>query len=448
MKVVLLAAGRSFRAKPIEDKNFLSFSGKILIEHQFENLLRTGFNEILVIAGAHNLAGLSNAISSFLKLRKSFFKAASKKTRIEILEQKNLDDGMAGALLTAESWVKNDPFVVVSSNDVLDMSAYACIKKSSNANHGLKNYGLLLAKKVTSYFPGGYLKIDKSCIISEIIEKPLKGSEPSDLVNIVMHYHPQSEDLFKALHATSSKRDDRYEQALQSLFTAGFKYRAVTYNGFWQPIKYPWHVLDVMEYFLPRTSKIVRGKKVIIAKTAVISGPVVLADGVRVFDNAVIIGPAYVGKNSVVATNAMIRGSSIGANCVIGFGSEITRSFLGDNVWTHTNYIGDSVIGSNVSFGSGTVTGNLRLDEEKITVVIGDEKINTERTKLGLMSGDAIRIGINTSFMPGIKIGSHSLIGAGITIGEDIPEKSFVRGSHTLKISPNHKKIQKRDMHL
>lgn len=427
MKVVLLAAGRSFRMAPIADKNFLKFFGKFLIVHQIAALKKTGFREILAVGGKHNLKDL-------------------KKLGCSVREQKDLDLGMAGAVLTAATWIKNDPFLLISANDIVDESVYASLRR-----YVKKNEGLMLAAKVKKYFPGGYLKISPRGFISKIVEKPKPGREPSKLVNIVMHYHPQPKALFEALKKISSDRDDRYEQALQILFDRGAAYRALPFSGFWQPVKYPWHVLELMNYQL-RMMNDESGKKskgCEIAKSAKITGNVFLDEGVKVLDNAVIAGPAYVGKNTVIATNALVRQSHIGANCVIGFGSEVARSYVGDGVWTHTNYIGDSVIGDDVSFGAGTATGNLRLDEKSIYVTVTktwngktmSEKVNSGLAKLGLITGDHIRVGINTSFMPGVKIGSNSFIGAGITLGEDVPEGSFVTGDWKLKIRPNRERI-------
>jgi len=61
--------------------------------------------------------------------------------------------------------------------------------------------------------------------------------------------------------------------------------------------------------------------------------------------------------------------------------------------------------------------------------------------KFGLITGKNIRAGINTSFMPGIKIGSNSMIGAGIIVPYDIPENSFVKGKIELEIKPNKAKV-------
>lgn len=464
MKIVLLAAGRSFRMAPIADKNFLNFLGKPLILHQVDALKKAGFREILMIGGKHNLKKLA------------MFRKAQHDKKITVREQKDLELGMAGAILTAKTWIGKDPFLLVSGNDVVEPSVFSVIareaavvgrpkqsgaKAPSRASGDGSRFGFLLAKKVLQYFPGGYLKVNSRGVISKIVEKPKPGREPSKLVNLVVHYHPQPKALFSVI-ASECKRakqspDDCYEQALQILFDQGISYRALPYNGFWQPVKYPWHVLALMNFYLENLAKMhprgrIGGKKAEVAKTAVINGDVYLEDGVRVLDNAVIQGPAYIGRNTVVATNALVRGSHIGENCVIGFGSEVARSYVGDNVWTHTNYIGDSIIGNNVSFGAGTVTGNLRLDEKSVKVTVTkrwngkteEERVDSGTTKLGLITGDNIRVGINTSFMPGVKVGSNSFVGAGIVVAEDVPESSFVRGDWKLKITKNSERINPR----
>lgn len=416
------------RLQPVADKNFLRFLGKPLIIHQIESLIKADFNEILVMGGAHNLARLKKEISKF-----SF-----KKAKISFKEQEKLELGMAGAILSAKSFIKKDPFLVMSSNDVVDKSAYELLRKNIK-----KNEGMLLAKHVKEYFPGGYLKTDSQNKIKKIVEKPGEGKEPSKLVNIVMHFHPNSQALLDALENISSKCDDRYECALQKLFDDGITYRAVPFKGFWQAVKYPWHVISLMNYFLGAV-KSQKPKSVQIAKSATVKGEVYLEEGVKVLENAVIIGPAYIGKNTIIATNALVRQSHIGANCVIGFGSEVARSFVGGGVWTHTNYIGDSIVGDDVSFGAGAVTGNLRLDEKNIQVAVNGGKLDCGSNKFGLVTGDHVRVGVNTSFMPGIKVGSNSFVGAGIVVGQDVPENSYVTGEWHLKVKENREKIAPR----
>jgi len=423
MKVILLAAGRSRRAKPIEDKNFLRFCGKYLIEHQLEALQAAGFNEILLVGGAHNL----DKLTTF----------AEKWEGVQAIEQENLDDGMAGAVMSSRPHIEeNEPILIVSSNDVVAPRAYELIYEATK-NEAWES--ALLGKKVASYFPGGYLEVDESGRILSMIEKPGAGNEPSDLVNLVLHLHKSTTQLFETLEAVQTDRDDRYEVALDTLMKNGTHMQAIPYDGFWQPIKFPWHVFDVARYFFEQTPKQISPEATVHEK-AHVEGEVIIEAGAKIFAGATVVGPAYIGKNSIVATNALVRDSYLGENCVIGFSTEVARSVLGDDVWTHSNYLGDSLIGDDVSFGAGCITGNLRFDEKNVQVSIGKGKVDSGTPKLGLITGNRIRVGINTSFMPGIKVGSDSLIGAGITLNQDIEPASFVRGETTLKISSNKSK--------
>ncbi len=92
------------------------------------------------------------------------------------------------------------------------------------------------------------------------------------------------------------------------------------------------------------------------------------------FEGACIKGPCYIGENSVVGGNSLVRDfSSLGSNCVVGFSTEIKHSLIGDNCWFHMNYIGDSIISNNCLFGAGTITANFRFDENNVKVRIGEQ---------------------------------------------------------------------------
>jgi len=429
MKTILLAGGQSKRVKPIADKCFVKMCGKTLIEWQLGALKKAGFDQVVIVGNAFNLEKLQNVQVEGMQ--------------IEVVEQTNLQAGMKGAMDAArEAVMEEDQIMVVSSNDVVEDGLWSLVAgwlEKENAGDGA-----MVGYKVTRYFPGGYLKLGENGFVSTIVEKPGEGNEPSDLVNLVIHVHRDVKALYKALDEADSSRDDLYEQALQRLFDEQKKYSILPYDGFWQAVKYPWHLLRLMEFYLEKLERSI-SEKAQIAPTAVINGKVVIEEGARVFDHSVINGPAYIGKNSIVGNFALVRGSSLGEKCVAGSFTEIARSLLQDEVWTHKNYIGDSIIGSNVSFGSGTVTGNLRLDEGDISVMVTGEKVDSRRNKLGLITGDNIRVGINTSFMPGVKIGSNCMIGAELNIAQDIEENSYVKGSGSqLDVRQNQKGIGRR----
>lgn len=66
--------------------------------------------------------------------------------------------------------------------------------------------------------------------------------------------------------------------------------------------------------------------------TARIIGPVLLAQGVRVEENAVIVGPASIGMRSVLARGSIVSRSFIWDDCVIGENASVDSSLLADRV--------------------------------------------------------------------------------------------------------------------
>jgi NDP-sugar pyrophosphorylase family protein len=469
MKVLILAAGRSTRVKPVEDKNFLRFNGKFLIQHQIEMLQKAGLTDLILVTGAHNKARLSKLAADLVKKSQQEISSTelAASLKITITEQEDLTDGMAGAILSSseqilsQSSVSSDSqgsLLIISSNDVVEESALKAVlqaAKSDPAGSKVQADAYLLAYEVEQYFPGGYLQVEGNKITS-IVEKPGEGNEPSNLVNLVFHLHRDPKKLIEKLQTISSENDDRYEVALDSLMKEQL-FQAVPYSGYWQAIKYPWHILDVMNFFLennvsesPDGSEQFIHPSVKIADTAVVNGSVYIAEGVKIFDHSTIQGPAYIGKNSIIANNALVRNSILGENVVVGYSTEVARSFIGDGCWFHSNYIGDTVMGENVSFGAGAICANLRLDEKEITVADpkasdknaskSSARIPTNRNKLGPILGSNIRLGVNTSLMPGVRVGSNSMIASGLTIAKDIPAGQFVtaeKAQTELKMRPN-----------
>jgi bifunctional UDP-N-acetylglucosamine pyrophosphorylase/glucosamine-1-phosphate N-acetyltransferase len=192
----------------------------------------------------------------------------------------------------------------------------------------------------------------------------------------------------------------------------------------------------MMDVFLSTITKKNIHKSVVIKDHVTIEGPVLIEEGVKIFEGSKIVGPVYIGKHTIVGNNNIIRSSMIGSDCVTGFNTDITRSYIGNNCWFHSNYVGDSILGDDISLGSGAVFANLRLDDGEISSIVKKEKISTGKNKLGAMIGSHVRIGVNASIMPGIKIGSGSFIGSGVILDKDIEDKQFCVGtpsSYTVK---------------
>lgn len=407
--VILLAAGKSTRTWPIREKIFFSILGKSILQHQIETLLSAGLYEICVVGNKENISRIQEI-------------CAPLPGKFSFAVQENLKEGQRGGILSAENFTSQEkPVCIVCSNDIVENNVFLnLLEKTKKSSTEI----CLVAKKVESYFPGGYLSVNDSGRIISIVEKPTPGTEPSNLVSLLIHFYRHPVNLFARLK--KRKEGDFYEEILQEWFSDGGDAEVLEYSGFWQAIKYPWHFLVLREWFLKSIQQQEIHPSAQISKNAVVRGNVIISEEARIFDFAVIQGPAYIGKNTIVANHTLVRDSIIENNCVIGHTTEIARSIISDSCWTHRNFIGDSVFQKNVSLGAGTQTGNLRLDEKEVSSDIKGEKINSCLIKFGSIVGENVRIGINTSIMPGIKIGAESFLGAGGVCIQDIPENTFL----------------------
>ncbi|HEU65740.1 MAG TPA: hypothetical protein ENN57_03625, partial [Chloroflexi bacterium] len=274
-----------------------------------------------------------------------------------------------------------------------------------------------------------------------IVEKPNPGEEPSNLVNILIHCHNNAEELLRYIETVQTTRDDVYECALDNMVKAGRKVEVIPYADFWAPIKYPWHIFKVMEYFLDNAQPYI-ASSARISEKATIEGKVFLSDNVRVLENAVIRGPVHIGANSIIGNNALVRDHShIGSNSVIGYSTEVKHSYIGDNCWFHSNYIGDSIIDDNCSLGAGTVLANFRLNEGNIQVKVGDSLVDTNYDKLGAIIGRGCRIGVNASLMPGVRVGPDSFVGPQVCLRQDLEANKMVLPESRYQVEDNETKL-------
>jgi len=130
----------------------------------------------------------------------------------------------------------------------------------------------------------------------------------------------------------------------------------------------------------------------------------------------VIEGEVVIGANCKIGPNCYLRGPlSIGNNCIIGQGVELKNCIILDNSCVaHLSYFGDSILGSNVNIGGGTISSNFRHDAGTHRILVQGVLQDSGLSKLGCVIGDNSRIGINNSIYPArtLPAGTRSLPGA------------------------------------
>lgn len=128
-----------------------------------------------------------------------------------------------------------------------------------------------------------------------------------------------------------------------------------------------------------------------------------LGKGSVVEAGAMLCGPAIIGENVEIRHGAFVRGNVIiGNGAVIGHSSEVVRSvFLPGAKAPHFNYVGDSILGSNVNLGAGTKLSNLKNDGKNVRTRIGEHVVDTGIRKFGAILGDNCLLGCNSVTNPG-----------------------------------------------
>jgi bifunctional UDP-N-acetylglucosamine pyrophosphorylase/glucosamine-1-phosphate N-acetyltransferase len=403
---VVLAGGAGSRFWPFTgSKALFPMFGKTLFDFSVLETLPDEVDQVVLISNTENQQALSQ-----IKLSKP---------TMTVLQSRPL--GMADAILSAKSELKDASLLVIIGDDITDPQLFSSVVK---AGKNKDVFAVIPGWKTPTYFPGGYLRVDGDKVLG-IVEKPPAGNEPSPYVAISGHFIADSNKFLEELARVKTDGDDAYEQAL-TMLALREKIIFTSYEGPFHSLKYPWDVLVVISTVFQTRMKSRKGKNLQLKSNVIIEGPVWFGDNVKVFENTKIIGPCYIGDNTIIGNNNIIRESHIGANCVTGFNTDVTRSYIGDGCWFHSNYIGDSVLLGDISMGGGAKLANLRLDDGEIASTVKHVKVQTGLTKLGAMIAPGVRIGVNTSIMPGVKIGSNTFIGSGITVDRDIPENSFV----------------------
>lgn len=171
--------------------------------------------------------------------------------------------------------------------------------------------------------------------------------------------------------------------------------------------------------------------EVTIGKDTIIYPNTILEGDTKIGDNC-IIGPgsrivSSVVGDSVVVNNSQVLesnicsktkvgpfaylrpGSDIGSNVKIGDFVEIKKSKIGDNTKiSHLTYVGDAEIGRSVNLGCGVVVVNYD-GKKKYKTIVGDNSF----------------VGCNVNLISPVELEDNTFIAAGSTITDDVPKNSL-----------------------
>ena len=177
---------------------------------------------------------------------------------------------------------------------------------------------------------------------------------------------------------------------------------------------YVWEaLLRLEEYVTGRVAVSSSSSSAHVMQGAIVGQDVILGKNVVVEPHAYIKGPAIIGDRAEIRHGAYVRDHAvIGRNCIIGHATEVKRSILMDGASAgHWNYIGDSILGSDVNLGAGTKLSNKKIVNTEVTIRdLDGNHYSTGQQKLGAIIGDSTQVGCNSVLNPGTLLGKRCLV--------------------------------------
>lgn len=329
MKGIILHGGAGTRLRPFtytDVKQLLPIAGKPISEYALENLIEVGIRDINIVIGS---VGGSEV--------KKYYENGEK-WGIKITytyQEKPL--GIAHAIGLTKDFVGNDNFIVFLGDNYLN-DGISSLYDAFNSN---QIDGMLALTKVKNPSQFGIAEVQGEKII-RLVEKP---KEPkSDLAIVGVYFlTPQ---VFNGISKLKPSKRGEYEitEAYQYMIDNGNRIGYSIVKGWFKDtgtvddfLECNRLVLDKISNEPEKVEKNISGR-VLINKTAIIK------------ENSTILGPSYIGTNSVLDNCYIGPYTSIGPGCIIR-NADIEDSIIMDNAvldLKSSAIIRNSIIGPNV----------------------------------------------------------------------------------------------------
>jgi len=399
MQTVLLAAGTGTRMRPLTDrrpKPMLPVADRPLVAHAAATAAAAGASRLVAVVGYE-----ADDVRSYLG-------ETYAGVPVEYAEQPE-QRGTADAVRAAEPHLADGPFAVLNGDALYDEASLRELYDTAPAvgSYRVDNpsaYGVLRTE-------GG--ATDGSDRVIGVIEKP--ADPPSNLINTGAYLFPAAAQDW--LDVGESERGELELTDVLERACAEFAVSAVPFDR-WLDVGRPWELLAANEWRIGELDGRVDGE---VHPDADLRGTVVVEAGATIDAGVVIEGPALVRAGASVGPNAYLRGATlVGPDATVGHAVEVKNSVLMEGATVgHLSYVGDSVLGRDVNFGAGTTVANLRHDDEPVRTLVKGELVSTGRRKYGVVCGDGVKTGIQTSLNAGVTLGTDARTAPGEQVMRD-----------------------------
>jgi bifunctional UDP-N-acetylglucosamine pyrophosphorylase/glucosamine-1-phosphate N-acetyltransferase len=445
MNIVILAAGQGKRMKSALPKVLQTLAGKPLLEHVLVTALSLQNKQIktgpIVVLG-HGAAEVQEFLANVSKVDSSFSKVS---TALQA-EQKGTGHALLQALPKLD--VQEPTLVLYGDVPLTSKKTLSKLAKLADGVRGQDSALALLTQNLSN--PKGYGRIvrDIDGSVKEIVEEKDASATQKTIqeINTGIMVLPTGalKRWLKALRASNAQGEYYLTDVIAMAVKDGVPIRTTQADDEFETIGINSrdqlaalervHQLNIANQLMDAGVSLadparidVRGTlecgtDVFIDVGCVFEGCVTLAAGTKigpycVIRNSVIgkavavhayshIDGAKVGNQSVIGPYARLRpGADLSNDVHIGNFVEVKNSKIAANSKAnHLAYVGDSIVGSRVNIGAGTITCNY-------------DGVNKHQTIIE----DDVFIGSDTQLVAPVRVGRGATLGAGTTLTKDAP---------------------------
>lgn len=370
LTAVVLAAGESSRFWPLSThghKALHRLGGKAIIEHTVASLVGAGIIDIIVVQSPIARAAhfphrtVSDQLGDGRRLG----------ARIRYVDQAEAI-GQGDAILRAAPMLDGE-FVVVQPENI---NAGEIVKELL----GIPGNVMAVQERQETWL-FGVCAVDGG-IVTDIIEKPERGTEPSKLCN--MWVAKLDSDYLRHL----KEAPPSLISSVTALQTLGYerKLRYVVSGHPFFPLKYPWHLFAMAEHLRDETKPFI-------------------GEGVTVHPTAAIAGSCVIESDCVIGEHVSLT------RCIIGAGSNIGSS-LANSIIGAAAVIEDDVTVDDRPDHAGEIAANVK-----------GQTVMTGMPRLGVVVGQGSRLRQGCRITPGVMIGAECDT-AGVQVTANVPDRS------------------------
>jgi glucose-1-phosphate thymidylyltransferase len=280
LRGLILSGGAGTRLRPITHtsaKQLVPVANKPVLFYGIEALVAAGITEIGIIVAPETGDEIRDAVGDGSALG----------ARVTFIEQ-DAPRGLAHAVLTAEEFLEDKPFVMYLGDNLLRDGITELVDRFRSS----EPEALILLTRVPDPWHYGVAELDGDRV-TRLVEKP--NEPPSDMALVGVYMFGSG--IFEAAKRIEPSWRDELEitDAIQTLIDDGRQVESHTVTGWWKDTGQLADMLEANRLVLEDLERSVEGE----VEDSSIEGRVAVAPGARV-ERSTVRGPAIIGPGAVI----------------------------------------------------------------------------------------------------------------------------------------------------